>query len=78
MMYRRLGELVYMRYVVKYKKEIGLLEKLKAVYKDYITWYLDNNKEGLYHRTKINTSIKNCWEKMYSQSIIWGCCMHWI
>lgn len=50
MMFRRLGELVYMRYVVKYKKEIGVLDKLKAVYKDYITWYLDNGKEGLYQR----------------------------
>ncbi|XP_050737919.1 DNA-directed RNA polymerase, mitochondrial-like isoform X2 [Eriocheir sinensis] len=45
MMYRRLGELVYMRYLVKYKKEVGILEKLKAVYKDYLTWYLDNDRE---------------------------------
>ncbi|MPC14571.1 DNA-directed RNA polymerase, mitochondrial [Portunus trituberculatus] len=29
MMFRRLGELVYMRYVVKYKKEVGVLDKLK-------------------------------------------------
>lgn len=51
MMYRRLGELVYMRYVVKYKKEVGILEKLKTIYKDYITWYLDNNREGMYQNS---------------------------
>lgn len=52
-MYRRLGELMHMRYVVKYKKEIGILEKLKTVYKDYITWYLDN-KKGVQQRAKIH------------------------
>ncbi|KAK8402805.1 hypothetical protein O3P69_000847 [Scylla paramamosain] len=47
MMFRRLGELVYMRYVVKYKKEVGVLDRLKDVYKDYTTWYLDNEKENV-------------------------------
>lgn len=60
MMYRRLGELVYMRYLVKYKKEVGILEKLKAVYKEYLTWYLDNDRKGVYQRTKIYRSIQDC------------------
>ena len=38
-----------MRYVVKYKTEVGVLDKLKDVYKDYTTWYLDNEK-GLYKK----------------------------
>ncbi|XP_071545761.1 DNA-directed RNA polymerase, mitochondrial [Panulirus ornatus] len=43
--YRRLGELVFSRYLVQYKKEVGVLDKLKSVYDEYISWYLNNNRE---------------------------------
>ena len=49
-MFRRLGELVYMRYLANYKKKVGVLDKLELVYKDYTKWYLDAGKEGLYQR----------------------------
>ncbi|XP_042225272.1 DNA-directed RNA polymerase, mitochondrial-like [Homarus americanus] len=44
-LYRRLGELVYNRYLVQYKKDAGVLDKLKNVYQEYLSWYLDNDRK---------------------------------
>ncbi|KAK8723017.1 hypothetical protein OTU49_012002 [Cherax quadricarinatus] len=44
-LYRQLGELVFKRYLVQYKKKVGVLDILRSVYKDYLSWYLDSNKK---------------------------------
>lgn len=45
-LYRRLGELVFNRYSVQYKKEVGVMDKLKQVYKDYCDWYINSQCRG--------------------------------
>ncbi|KAK4327691.1 hypothetical protein Pmani_001842 [Petrolisthes manimaculis] len=48
MMYRHLGELVYSRYLMHYKKQSGYLNKLQEMYGEYISWYMDNDRpEGV-------------------------------
>lgn len=49
-LYRELGTKVLSRYQVLYKKEKGILEKVRQLYDDYLEWYLD---------TSVGTQIPN-------------------
>nr|XP_045605843.1 DNA-directed RNA polymerase, mitochondrial-like isoform X1 [Procambarus clarkii] len=58
-LYRRLGENVYNRYLVKYKRDTGVLDKLKRVYKNYLSWYFDSNrKDGVTYNPRV------CWQEL--------------
>lgn len=56
-LYRRLGELVFNRYSVQYKKEVGVMDKLKQVYKDYCDWYINSQcRDGISYIPRVSWS----------------------
>ncbi|XP_060878256.1 DNA-directed RNA polymerase, mitochondrial [Metopolophium dirhodum] len=42
LLYRNLANQVRLRYQIKYKKNTKILEKMKAVYTDYCSWYINS------------------------------------
>ncbi|XP_076057665.1 mitochondrial RNA polymerase [Oratosquilla oratoria] len=44
-LYRRLGEQIYTRYLIEYKKNTGVLEKLASVYEEYNNWFLRDSAD---------------------------------
>jgi hypothetical protein len=39
--------IMYFRYQIKYKKNTKVLEKIRTIYTDYCSWYLNNENEDI-------------------------------
>uniref|UniRef100_A0A2S2PVK5 DNA-directed RNA polymerase n=2 Tax=Sipha flava TaxID=143950 RepID=A0A2S2PVK5_9HEMI len=47
LLYRNLANQVRLRYQIKYKKNTKVLEKIRTIYTDYCSWYLNNENEDI-------------------------------
>ncbi|VVC37456.1 DNA-directed RNA polymerase, N-terminal,Pentatricopeptide repeat,DNA-directed RNA [Cinara cedri] len=56
-LYRQLANQVRLRYQIKYKKNTKVLEKIKTVYSDYCSWYINSE-----HSDSQNT--RQQWQKL--------------
>ncbi|XP_050428199.1 DNA-directed RNA polymerase, mitochondrial [Adelges cooleyi] len=46
MLHRQLANQVRLRYQIEYKKNTKILEKIKTVYSDYCSWYINSNNDS--------------------------------
>ncbi|XP_050532708.1 DNA-directed RNA polymerase, mitochondrial [Daktulosphaira vitifoliae] len=57
MLYRQLANQVRLRYEIKYKQNAMILEKIKVVYGEYCSWYINGN-------TKNSQNTRQQWQKL--------------
>ncbi|CAL4068042.1 unnamed protein product, partial [Meganyctiphanes norvegica] len=57
----RVGERVYNRYAVRYKKEAGIVNKMRTVYDNYCNWYMDDKGSGVTYMPRV------CWQELMKE-----------